>query len=131
MGIKSLQVTPDGGMFPLVSKGGEEEDKPVIQLHVPQGAVRAAGKGMVEVRYRPIPDIVVAPVTRHLVSLVGMLVGKKVKMATATNGGLNLPAANTATDSLESDNHSTSGLREAISSPCDVSVYGKCFQMHA
>ena len=81
--------------------------------------------------YRPIPDIVVAPVTRHLVSLVGMLVGKKVKMATATNGGLNLPAANTATDSLESDNHSTSGLREAISSPCDVSVYGKCFQMHA
>ena len=48
MGIKSLQVTPDGGMFPLVSKGGEEEDKPVIQLHVPQGAVGAAGKGMVE-----------------------------------------------------------------------------------
>ena len=45
--------------------------------------------------YKPIPDIVVAPVTRHLVSLVGMLVGKKVKMATATNGGLNLPAANT------------------------------------
>ena len=70
----------------------------------------------------------VAPVTRHFVSLVGMLVGKKVKMA---NGGLNLPAANTATDSLESDNHSTSGLCEAISSPCDVSVYGKCFQMHA
>ena len=52
-------------------------------------------------------------------------------MATATNGGLNLPAANTATDSLESDNHSTSGLCEAISSPSDVSVYGMCFQMHA
>ena len=73
----------------------------------------------------------VAPVTHHLVSLAGMLVGKKVKMATATNGRLNLPAANTAMDSFESDSHSTSGLCEAISSPCDVSVDSKCFQMHA
>ena len=52
-------------------------------------------------------------------------------MAMATNGGLNLPAANAATDSFESDCHSTSGLCEVISSPCDVSVDSKCLQMHA
>ena len=62
---------------------------------------------------------------------LGMLVGKKVKMATATNGGLNLPAANTATNSFESDSHSTSGLCEVIFSPCNVSVDCKCFQMRA
>ena len=28
------------------------------------------------IEYKPIPNIVVAPVMRHLVSLVGMLVGK-------------------------------------------------------
>ena len=56
MEIESLQVTPNGGVFPLMSKGGEEDDKPVIQLHVPQGAVRAEGKGMVEVRYTVIAD---------------------------------------------------------------------------
>ena len=44
-------------MFPLVPEGGEEEgDKPVIQLHVPQGAVRAAGEGMIEVRYAVIAN---------------------------------------------------------------------------
>jgi len=44
-------------VFPLVSKGGEEDgDKPVIQLCAPQGAVRAAGKGMVEVRYTIIAN---------------------------------------------------------------------------
>ena len=44
-------------MFPLVPEGGEEKgDDPVIQLHVPQGAVRAAGEGMIEVRYAVIAD---------------------------------------------------------------------------
>ena len=56
MGIESLQVTPNGGVFPLLSKEGEEGDKPVIQLHVPQGAVRAEGKGIVEVCYTLIAD---------------------------------------------------------------------------
>ena len=43
-------------------------------------------------------------------------------MATAMNG------TKTATDSVESDSHSMSGMCEAISSPCDVvSVDGKCF----
>ena len=70
--------------------------------------------------YRPIPNIVVAPVTRHLVLRVGILVGKKVKMATATNGGRTLPATKMVTDFVESDSHSTSGMCEAISSTCDV-----------
>ena len=56
-----------------------------------------------------------------------MLVGKKVKMATATNGGLGLTATMTATDSVESDSHSTSGLCESISGPCDVPAASKCF----
>ena len=57
LGIQSLRVTPDGGVFPLVPEAGEEEgDKPGIQLHVPQGAVRAAGEGMIEVRYAVIAD---------------------------------------------------------------------------
>ena len=57
LGIQSLHVTPDGGVFPLVPEAGEEEeDKSVIQLHVPQGAVRAAGEGMIEIRYAVIAD---------------------------------------------------------------------------
>ena len=60
--------------------------------------------------YRPIPDIVVAPVTRHFISLVGMLVGKNEKMATAMDGRRDLPATKTGTDSVDSDSHSTSGL---------------------
>ena len=71
----------------------------------------------------------VAPVTRHLVSLVGILVGKKVNMATAMNGGHNLPATKTPTDSVESDSHSTSGMCEANSSPCDVGSVDGVFQM--
>ena len=56
-GIESLLITPFGGVFPLVHEGGEEEeDKPVIQLHVPQGAVRAEEEGKVEVRYAVILD---------------------------------------------------------------------------
>ena len=56
-GIESLFITPFGGEFPLVPEGGEEEaDKPVIQLHVPQGAVKAEEEGMMEVRYAVIPD---------------------------------------------------------------------------
>ena len=56
-GIESLFITPFGGVFPLVHKGGEEEGgKPVIQLHVPQGAVRTKGEGMMEVRYAVILD---------------------------------------------------------------------------
>ena len=56
-GIESLFITPFGGEFPLVPEGGEEEgDEAVIQLHVPQGAVRAKGEGMMEVRYAVIPD---------------------------------------------------------------------------
>ena len=49
-------------------------------------------------------------------------------MATATNGGRTLPATKTATNSVESDSHSTSGMCESISSPCDVvSADSKCF----
>ena len=48
-GIESLLVTPDGGVFPLQSENS-------IQLHVPQGAVRADGEGVLEVRYAVIPD---------------------------------------------------------------------------
>ena len=70
--------------------------------------------------YRPIPDIVVAPVTRHFISLVG----KNVKMATAMDGRRDLPAPKTETDSVESDSHSTSVLCEAISGPCEDSVDG-------
>ena len=56
-GIESLCVTPFGGEFPLVPEGGEgEEDQPLIQLHVPSGAVKANGEGVVEVRYAVIPD---------------------------------------------------------------------------
>ena len=56
-GIESLFITPFGGVFPLVPEGGEEEgDEAVIQLHVPHGAVRAEGEGMVEVRYAVILD---------------------------------------------------------------------------
>ena len=55
--MESLFITPFGGVFPLVPEGGEEEgDEAVIQLHVPQGAVRAEGEGMMEVRYAVIPD---------------------------------------------------------------------------
>ena len=50
-------------------------------------------------------------------------------MATAMNGGRDLLATKTGTDLVDSDSHSTSGLYEAISGPCDVSVDGKCFQM--
>ena len=57
LGIESLFITPFGGVFPLVHEGGEEEgDEAVIQLHVPQGAVRSDGEGMMEVRYAVIPD---------------------------------------------------------------------------
>ena len=50
-------VTPFGVEFPLVPEGGEgEEDQPLIQLHVPPGAVTADGEGEVEVRYTVIPD---------------------------------------------------------------------------
>ena len=56
-GIESLLITPFGGVFPLVHKGGEEEgDEALIQLHVPEGAVKAEGEGMMEVRYAVIPD---------------------------------------------------------------------------
>ena len=37
---------------------------------------------------------------RHLVLLIGMLVGKKITMASAVNGGVNLPATSMATNSL-------------------------------
>ena len=66
----------------------------------------------------------VAPVTRHFISLVGMLVGKNEKMATAMDGRRDLPATKTGTDSVESDSHSTSVLCEAISGPCEDSVDG-------
>ena len=56
-GVESLPVTPDGGVFPLQSEGNnKEEDEDIIQLHVPQGAVRAGGEGVLEVRYAVIPD---------------------------------------------------------------------------
>ena len=56
-GIESLLVTPEGGVFPLQSEGSNSEgDEDVIQLHVPQGAVRAVGEGVLEVRYAVIPD---------------------------------------------------------------------------
>ena len=58
-GIESLFITPFGGVFPLQPEGGdlkEEEGKDTIQLHVPQGAVRADGEGMTEVRYAVIPN---------------------------------------------------------------------------
>ena len=56
-GIETLHISKDGGVFPLVPKEGEEEgDKPGIQLHVPPGAVRADGEGMMEVRYAVIAD---------------------------------------------------------------------------
>ena len=56
-GIESLLVTPDGGVFPLQSEGNNNEgDEDVIQLHVPHGAVRADGEGVLEVRYAVIPD---------------------------------------------------------------------------
>ena len=54
-GIESLPVTPDGGVFPLQSEGSINEGD-MIQLHVPQGAVRAEGEGVLEVRYAVIPD---------------------------------------------------------------------------
>ena len=55
--IESLLVTPDGGVFPLQSEGSNNEgDEDMIQLHVPQGAVRAGGEGELEVRYAVIPD---------------------------------------------------------------------------
>ena len=56
-GIESLFITPFGGVFPLQPEGGEEEgDEDMIQLHVPHGAVRADGDGVLEVRYAVIPD---------------------------------------------------------------------------
>ena len=56
-GIESLLVTPDGGVFPLQSEGSNNEgDEDMIQLHVPHGAVRADGEGVLEVRYAVIPD---------------------------------------------------------------------------
>ena len=56
-GIESLLVTPDGGVFPLQSEGNNKEgDEDVIQLHVPQGAVRAEREGVLEVRYAVISD---------------------------------------------------------------------------
>ena len=56
-GIESFFVTPDGGVFPLQSEGSiNEGDEDMIQLHVPQGAVRAEGKGTLQVRYAVIPD---------------------------------------------------------------------------
>ena len=36
--------------------GGEEDAKQLIHLHVPPGAVRADGEGVVEIRYGVIPD---------------------------------------------------------------------------
>ena len=54
-GTKSLFVTPNGGDFPLVPVGREEDAKQMIQLCVPSGAVRADGEG-VEIRYAVIPD---------------------------------------------------------------------------
>ena len=55
--VESLLVTPDGGVFPLEPKGSNNEgDEDMIQLHVPQGAVRADGEGVLEVRYAVIPD---------------------------------------------------------------------------
>ena len=57
LGIESLFITPLGGMFPLQPEGGEKGvDEDMIQLHVPQGAVRADGEGVLEVRYAVIPD---------------------------------------------------------------------------
>ena len=56
LGIESLLITPLGGMFPLQAEGGEGVDEDMIQLHVPQGAVRADGEGVLEVRYAVIPD---------------------------------------------------------------------------
>ena len=57
LGIKSIRIPPDGGVFPLVYKGKEEEEGgTVIQLCVPRGAVRAVGEEMVEVRYAVIAD---------------------------------------------------------------------------
>ena len=56
-GVESLLVTPDGGVFPLQSEGSiNKGDEDMIQLHVPQGAVRADGEGELEVRYAVIPD---------------------------------------------------------------------------
>ena len=56
-GIESLLVTPDGGVFPLQLEGSNnEEDEGMIKLHVPQGAVRADGEGVLEVCYAVIPD---------------------------------------------------------------------------
>ena len=56
-GIESLFITPFGGVFPLQPEGGEEEgDEDMIQLHVPHGAVRTDGEGVLEVRYAVIPD---------------------------------------------------------------------------
>ena len=55
-GIESLFVTLFGGDFPLVPVGGEEDAQQLIHLHVPPGAVRADGEGVVEVRYAVIPD---------------------------------------------------------------------------
>ena len=55
-GIESLFVTPFGGDFPLVPVGGQEDVKQLIHLHVPPGAVRADGEGVVEVCYAVIPD---------------------------------------------------------------------------
>ena len=55
--MESLFITPFGGVFSLQPEGGEEGvDEDVIQLHVPQGAVRADGEGVLEVRYAVIPD---------------------------------------------------------------------------
>ena len=56
-GVDTLIITPFGGGFPLQPEGGEEEgDEDMIQLHVPQGAVRADGEGVLEVHYAVIPD---------------------------------------------------------------------------
>ena len=57
-GVESLPVTPDGGVFPLQSEGNNKEgDEDIIQLHVPQGAVRAeVERELLEVRYAVIPD---------------------------------------------------------------------------
>ena len=56
-GIESFHVTPDGGVFPLQSESSiNEGDEDMIQLHVPQGAVRAEVKGTLQVRYAVIPD---------------------------------------------------------------------------
>ena len=56
LGIESLLVTPDGGVFPLHPEGEEEGDEAVIQLRVPQGAVREVEEGVLEVRYAVIPN---------------------------------------------------------------------------